>query len=264
MKVKKALAVIISVISAVGLSGCAGNRSSARNTRVNNETSAAFSELSDVFNEAKDTVSEAKDEVKSEVGADLGDAFAKGFKEGFENAFKDTAGYDWSSKDESKESSSKVNEAESLPEESKSENMPEESSDVVSFPDVSEPVDIAATATIRPEVKEAIDNYEVFIDDYIDFINKFTQDTTDLMLIAEYADYANKLIDMEEKFDKIEEEDLNDAESLYYAEVALRCSQKLLNAAGDMADDDTYGGENNDDLDQAFEALNGLLQGLGY
>lgn len=254
MKIQKFFVVILSVIFAVSLSGCAGNRSSARNASASNEKSAAYSELSDAFDEVKDAVSEAKDEIKSEVGTDLGDAFTEGLKEGFENALKDTAGYDGSSEDESKESSS---------EENVTEKFPVESSDSVSFPGVSEAVDIVEAVTIRPEVKEAIDSYEVFIDDYVDFMNKYAQNPTDFTLLTEYADYVSKAVDMGEKFDKIEEDDLTDAESLYYAEVALRCSQKMLDVAVDVSDDDTYGGET-DDLDQAFDALNGLLQGIGY
>ena len=90
---------------------------------------------------------------------------------------------------------------------------------------------IENNSTIRANVKEAIDAYERFIDEYIEFMNRFSNSgSSSLTLLADYAKYIEKLSDLEDKMDKMED-DLNDAETLYYTEVMLRCSQKLLNAA---------------------------------
>lgn len=85
--------------------------------------------------------------------------------------------------------------------------------------------------TIRPEIKEAIDSFEVFIDEYCAFMVKYSEsDGKDLSLLTDYASFISKLADMESKMDKLEE-DFTEAESYYYAEVSLRCSQKLLEAS---------------------------------
>ena len=83
----------------------------------------------------------------------------------------------------------------------------------------------ADNGLIREDVKEAIDSYEDFIDEYCSFMESYdAADTTKLM---QYLSLLQKEVDMSEKFDALED-DLNDAEMLYYSEVQLRCSEKLL------------------------------------
>ena len=89
----------------------------------------------------------------------------------------------------------------------------------------SEPEPSADNGLIREDVKEAIDSYEDFIDEYCSFMESYdAADTTKLM---QYLSLLQKEVDMSEKFDALED-DLNDAELLYYSEVQLRCSEKLL------------------------------------
>ena len=83
----------------------------------------------------------------------------------------------------------------------------------------------ADNGLIREDVKEAIDSYEDFIDEYCSFMESYdAADTTKLM---QYLSLLQKEVDMSEKFDALED-DLNDAELLYYSEVQLRCSEKLI------------------------------------
>lgn len=85
--------------------------------------------------------------------------------------------------------------------------------------------------TIRPEVKEAIDAYEAFIDEYCEFMVKYSEsDGTDLKIIADYAVFLGKLTDYEYKMDKMAD-DLTDAEYWYYVEVLNRCNEKIMKAA---------------------------------
>lgn len=85
---------------------------------------------------------------------------------------------------------------------------------------------------IRPDVKEAIDSYEAFVDTYCEFMKK--ADYGDMAWLAEYAKYMSKLSDYEKKMDAIKEKDLTKAENDYYLEVLMRCSKKMLDAAGSM------------------------------
>ena len=83
----------------------------------------------------------------------------------------------------------------------------------------------ADNGLIREDVKEAIDSYEDFIDEYCSFMESYdAADTTKLM---QYLSLLQKEVDMSEKFDALED-DLNNAELLYYSEVQLRCSEKLI------------------------------------
>lgn len=82
------------------------------------------------------------------------------------------------------------------------------------------------------EFKEAMDSYEAFIDEYCSFMKKYANSNgTDMTLIADYAKYASKLADAGKKFDKWEDEEMNDEETAYYIQVQTRVNKKLLEAA---------------------------------
>lgn len=84
--------------------------------------------------------------------------------------------------------------------------------------------------TIRPEIKEAIEAYESFIDEYCDFMVKYSESNgTDLSILADYVKFMGKLEEYEKKMDALEE-DLTDAEYWYYIEVLNRCNEKMLKA----------------------------------
>lgn len=86
---------------------------------------------------------------------------------------------------------------------------------------------------IRPEVKEAIDSYEAWVDEYVEFLETYTNSdaVSQAKLLADYAEYMGKLVEWEEKMDALDENDLTDAETKYYIEVMNRCNTKLLEAA---------------------------------
>ena len=85
--------------------------------------------------------------------------------------------------------------------------------------------------TIRPEIKEAIDTYESFIDEYLEFMDKYEKSNgTDLSLLVDYANFLSSLSDYEEKMDALQD-DLTDAEYWYYYEVLTRCNEKLIKAS---------------------------------
>ena len=81
---------------------------------------------------------------------------------------------------------------------------------------------------MRPEFKAAMDSYETFINGYVDFMKKYSDNPDDLSLLAEYSTYMDKYDDMVENFDEWEDEDMNDDETAYYIDVQARVSKKLL------------------------------------
>ena len=85
---------------------------------------------------------------------------------------------------------------------------------------------------MRKDFKDAMDSYEAFIDEYVAFMKKYSDNPSDVSLLADYTKYMSKYADMVEKFDKWGSEDLNDAELAYYIDVQARVSKKLLEVAG--------------------------------
>jgi len=79
---------------------------------------------------------------------------------------------------------------------------------------------------IRPETKEALDSYEEFMGEYVDFMKKYNEDSSNTDLIKDYASYMTKYADFTDKFNKMED-DLNDAELSYYLKVQARVLDKL-------------------------------------
>lgn len=81
---------------------------------------------------------------------------------------------------------------------------------------------------MRPEFKAAMDSYETFMTDYVDFMKKFEEDPSDLSVLADYADYMSKYAEFVEDFEAWDEEEMNNAEMAYYIDVQARVSKKLL------------------------------------
>ncbi len=110
------------------------------------------------------------------------------------------------------------------------EEEPEEITEEAQEEEPEEPEETVTDSTIRPEVKEAIDAYESFIDEYCEFMVKYEKsDGTDPKLLLEYIQMVGKLESYSTKIDDMEG-DLTDAEYWYYVEVINRCNEKLLKA----------------------------------
>ena len=59
-------------------------------------------------------------------------------------------------------------------------------------------------------------------------MNKYESSNDVASLAAQYTEFASKYADVESKFDALENDDLNDAETTYYIEVQTRINNKLL------------------------------------
>ena len=83
---------------------------------------------------------------------------------------------------------------------------------------------------MRPEFKEAMDAYEAFFDEYIEFMTKYEESDNALTMLVEYGDFMLKYADYMEKFEAWDDGTLNDTEMNYYLQVQMRVNQKLLTA----------------------------------
>lgn len=84
---------------------------------------------------------------------------------------------------------------------------------------------------IRKDFKDAMDSYEKFIDEYVEFMKKYTNNPTDTGLLADYTKYLEKYNKFVSDFEKWEDKDLNKKEAEYYLQVETRVSKKLLDIA---------------------------------
>ena len=89
----------------------------------------------------------------------------------------------------------------------------------------------SASDEIDSDFKAAMDEYEEFMNDYVDFMKKYKANPSDLGLLSEYADFMSDYADYVESFDDWEDEDLNSAELAYYLDVQTRVNKKLLEVA---------------------------------
>lgn len=114
---------------------------------------------------------------------------------------------------------------ESKPEEAAAESKAEEQKQVVDSGNATVGED-----GLRKDFKEAMDSYEAFMNEYCDFMEKYSKNPTDPGLIADYMSYMSKYDDFTKKFDQWGSEDLNDAELEYYIEVQTRVYERLAEA----------------------------------
>ena len=95
----------------------------------------------------------------------------------------------------------------------------------------SESKDSKSGGEVSAGVKEALDEYEAFVDEYCEFMKKYSESGNALDMLSDYTDMLKRLSDYEDKIDSLDYDDMNAAEKAYYDEVMLRVSKKLLEAA---------------------------------
>ena len=81
---------------------------------------------------------------------------------------------------------------------------------------------------IRPEIQEAIDSYVEFFGEYAEFMKNY--DSTDLSALSGYLSFMQQYTETMQKLDDMENEDLTDAETYYFAQAMLQIDQLLLEA----------------------------------
>lgn len=83
---------------------------------------------------------------------------------------------------------------------------------------------------MRKEFKDALDSYEKFFDEYVEFMKKYSETENSIAMLTDYLKFMTQYADTMEKLDDLDDGSLNEAEEKYYLEVTLRINQKLLSA----------------------------------
>ena len=94
------------------------------------------------------------------------------------------------------------------------------------------PAESNSASGMSKEFKDAMDSYEKFMNEYVEFMKKYNSNPSDIGLLAKYPNYLKNYNDMYSKFEEWENEDLNSVEMAYYFDVQSRVSKKLLEVAG--------------------------------
>lgn len=84
-----------------------------------------------------------------------------------------------------------------------------------------------AAAGIRPDVKEAIDSYESFMNEYVSFMIRYEDNADDTAFLMEYLSLMQKMSDWSETMDSLEKE-FTDEENMYFLEAQMRVNGLLL------------------------------------
>lgn len=87
--------------------------------------------------------------------------------------------------------------------------------------------ELQSVVGIRPEFKEAMDSYEEFYKEYVDFLKRYENSNNALGMITEYTDYLSKYAEMSEKLDALDTSELSEEETAYYMEVMARITKLL-------------------------------------
>lgn len=81
--------------------------------------------------------------------------------------------------------------------------------------------------SVTPEFKKAMDKYEEFFDEYAEFMEKYANSDNPASMMKEYSEYMTKYTETMQAFSECEDEEMTEADSLYYLEVQTRINQKL-------------------------------------
>ena len=81
---------------------------------------------------------------------------------------------------------------------------------------------------ISKDFKKAMDTYESFMNEYVDFMKKYQKNSSDISLLSQYATMTKKYAEQVSAFEKWDSKDLTTEEAKYYVDVQARVSKKLL------------------------------------
>ena len=85
----------------------------------------------------------------------------------------------------------------------------------------------SSASTVTSSFKEAMDEYESFIDGYCDFMNEYLGSGGDMSMLNDYSKWMNQYSTMMAKIQAIDSKSLSAADNAYYLEVVNRTNQKL-------------------------------------
>ena len=83
---------------------------------------------------------------------------------------------------------------------------------------------------VTPELKEFLDSYESFMNEYCDFFENY--DPSDISALTKYFTMLQKYAEFAEKAEEYDSDDMSAADAAYYLEVTTRILQRIQNIGG--------------------------------
>ncbi len=89
----------------------------------------------------------------------------------------------------------------------------------------------ADDGAVSPDLKEALDSYEAFMDEYVEFMERYADSDDTTSMLNDYLSYLQKYSELMAKIEAIDANSLSAADYAYYIDVTSRVSKKLLEAS---------------------------------
>lgn len=80
---------------------------------------------------------------------------------------------------------------------------------------------------VTPSFKEAMDSYETFFNEYVNFMKKYSTSASSLGMLTDYMSFMARYAEMIAKMETMDDGNLSAADSAYYLEVTARIYMKL-------------------------------------
>ena len=85
---------------------------------------------------------------------------------------------------------------------------------------------------VSSDLKEMLDSYEAFMDEYVEFMKTYQESDDTMGMLSKYSEYMQKYLDFAQKVEAVDTSNMSAADYAYYIEVTSRGSQKLLTVSG--------------------------------
>ena len=109
-----------------------------------------------------------------------------------------------------------------------------DASDILTTPEISESDNTSSTFPkisdkdqVSDEFKALMDSYEEFFDEYAEFMKNYSSSDNPFSMLSDYMNFLNKYSEVSKALDSINENELSEADALYYAEVTARIYKKI-------------------------------------
>ena len=89
----------------------------------------------------------------------------------------------------------------------------------------------AESGEVSPDLKEMLDSYEAFVDEYVEFMQKYQDSDDTTSMLSDYMKYMQSYAEFVQEVDDVDTDNLSAADYAYYIEVTSRISQKLIEAS---------------------------------